>query len=144
LADGIRSDVAALSRAQERQDPFDDVGGEQLRAELDQFLARHRAQPRPQVARHLRGRILIVARGSRAHAPNPAGKWQPMAEQPLKFAPSSAASRRSTPTSVARAKEAPIRFAPRSETSTSRAPEKSAFSIEAEPSRESTKSTRTI
>src|SRR5262249_13646210 len=121
---------------------LDHVGGEQLRAELDQLVAAHRAQPGPQVGGDLGRGIQILALA--AHEPNPAGRWQPMVVAPEKSAPSSAASRRSTPISVARANEAPIRFAPRSETSIRRAPEKSAFSIEVAPRRASAKAARTI
>src|SRR5258705_6867972 len=138
----VRGQVRALAGLGERQHALDHIGGEQLRAELDQLLARHRPQPGAQIGRDLGGRIQIPALA--AHDPISAGSWQPMVVAPEKSAPVSAASRRSTPIKVARAKEAPIRFAPRIETSIRRAPVKSAFSIEAAPSLASAKAARTI
>src|SRR5262249_17235178 len=142
LARRVLGQVRALAGLREGQHAFDHIGGEQLRAELDQLVAGHRPQPGPQVGGDLGGWIEDLALA--AHEPNPAGRWQPMVVVPEKSAPVRAASRRSTPISVARAKEAPIRFAPRSETSIRRAPEKSAFSIEAAPRRASAKAARTI
>src|SRR6267378_1864781 len=141
-AGGLRGQLVALARPRQRQHSFHHVGGEELGAELDQLVVRHRSEPRAQLGRDLRGRIQVLSLA--AHAPDSAGRWQPMVVAPEKSAPVSAASRRSTPIRVARAKEAPIRLAPRIETSIRRASEKSAFSIEAEPSRASAKTVRTI
>src|SRR6266403_177252 len=142
LAGGVGGQLGALARPRQRQHSLHHVGGEELGAELDQLVARHRPEPGAQLGRDLRRRIQVLSPA--AHAPDSAGRWQPMVVAPEKSAPVSAASRRSTPISVARAKEAPIRFAPRIETSIRRAPEKSAFSIEATPNRASAKTVRTI
>src|SRR6266571_5103879 len=136
--------TSSSSSARKRQDALHHVGVQELRAELDELVGRQAAQPGAQLLGHLRGGV-EVRPGLRvlAHGENPAGNRQPIATAPRKSAPSSAASVKSTPTSVAPANDAPWRFAARSDTSTSRAPEKSAFSREAPPRRESRNTTRT-
>src|SRR5256885_376814 len=76
-------ELRALAGARERHDPFDDIGGEQRGAQLDELVAAHRPQARAKLGGNEGRRILIVA----AHVENPAGKWQPMVVAPVKSAP---------------------------------------------------------